>query len=256
MHYNENYLSNVILKLDFPQVDVLLKEDKPEFSEDIADRFPEATSQQLSQMQFSMQIGQPAGFSQQALGYKWDHRNEPDGKKVVVLTPTWLSLEYNPGPNAYDHFPEFRENLEAIFAAFTNRYGVEHFTRLGLRYINEIVLPQGDPLDWNGLINEQLVTSVKAGEAENTELTRSMHQYSGKRDDISFGFVYGIKNPEFPNSVARREFVLDIDCYVAGVIETGEALDRITALNALCSEIFENSIENGLREIMGVIEDG
>ena len=256
MHYDNNFLSNVVLKLDFAQQDVLLKEDKPAFSTDIADRFPEVSSLQLSQTQFTIQLGHSAGFSQQVIGYKWDHRNELNGKKVVVLAPTWLSLEYTLGPGGYDHFPEFRDNLESIFAAFTGQYDVENFTRLGLRYINEIVLPQGDPLDWNGLINEELITSVFAGTAENTKLTRSMHQYSGKRDDISFGFVYGIKNPEYPNAVARREFILDLDCYIAGVVETGEVLDRVNSLNELCSELFENSIENGLREIMGIKEDG
>ena len=256
MHYTRNFLSNVIMRLDFPQVDVLLKEDKPEFSGDISDRFPEATSQQLAQLQFNMHLGHSPDYSQQVLGYKWDHKNEPDGKKVVVLTPTFLSLEYASGLGAYEHFPEFRENLEAVFAAFTNRYEVEHFTRLGLRYINEIVLPRGDPLDWGGLINAELITSVLAGSTENTELTRSMHQYSGKRDDISFGFVYGIKNPEYPNAVTRREFVLDYDCYMTGVVETTQVLSSVASLNALASELFEMSIEDGLREIMGVSNNG
>lgn len=253
MHYRQNFLTNVILRLDFPQLNVLLREDKPEFSGDISERFPEVNSQQLSSMQFSMALGGSSGISQQALGFKWEHRNERDGKKIVVLAPTFLSMEYTPGP--YDHFPEFQDNLNAIFEAFSDRYDVEQFTRLGLRYINEITIPDGNPLDWDDLINERLITSVMAGRTDNFDLTRSMHQYSAKNDDVSVGFIYGIKNPEYPNAVARREFVLDCDCYISGVVESGEVLGRVTELNAICAEMFENSIENGLREKMEVIDD-
>ena len=255
MHYQKNYLTNVILRLDFPQQNILLVQDKPTFSTDIKDRFPVVSSHQLSQMSFSMGPGQDAGFSKQTLGFKWDHRNAPDGNKVVVLSPSHLSIEYTQGQDAYDHFQEFQDNLMAVFEAFENRYQVPQFTRLGLRYVNEIVMPQGNPLNWDGLINNHLITSVKAGEKENFDLTRSIHQYSSAYDDISVNFIYGIKNPEYPSAVARREFILDFDCSISGEIESNDVLGRVVQLNEICSELFEDSIENDLRELMEVIED-
>lgn len=252
MHYRRNHLTTVIMRLDFPQLNVLLREDTPKFSDEISNRFPEVSSEQLSQIQFTMGPG-ASGINQEVLGFKWEHRNEPNGTKVVVLAPTFLSIEYTPGP--YEHFPEFMKNWSAVFNAFTKHYEVEQFTRAGLRYINEIVIPDGNPLDWDGLISEGLITAVKSGETDNLEMTRSMHQYSAKRDDISVRFVYGIKNPEYPNAVARREFVLDYDCYISGVVERDEVLNRVSELNTICAEMFESSIEEGLRKRMEVIDN-
>jgi uncharacterized protein (TIGR04255 family) len=72
------------------------------------------------------------------------------------------------------------------------------------------------------------------------------------RDDISVILNYGINNPDYPNPVARRQFILDLDCYVSGVIESGEAEQRIKDVNALAEDVFEHSIEQGLREKMGI----
>ena len=50
--------------------------------------------------------------------------------------------------------------------------------------------------------------------------------------------------------------MLAYDCYIDGVVRIGKVLERVTSRNELCSELVEKSIEDGLREIMGIKEDG
>jgi uncharacterized protein (TIGR04255 family) len=168
----------------------------------------------------------------------------------VTLAPDFLAIEY--GADSYQHFDELREQAGFALDSFRNHFGAVQFNRIGLRYVNEITLTEGAPLDWDGLINPNLVTSVKAGLVNGLRMTRSVHQLIAIKDDISVILNYGINNPDFPNPVARRQFILDQDCYVSGLVESGEADQRIRDVNVLAEEVFEHSIEDGLRQKMEV----
>lgn len=67
-------------------------------------------------------------------------------------------------------------------------------------------------------------------------------------------FNYGIHNPDFPNTLARRAFILDYDCSKSGV-ESGQALETIDKLNRVCETMFEHSIGPDLRGRMVEIHE-
>jgi uncharacterized protein (TIGR04255 family) len=72
----------------------------------------------------------------------------------------------------------------------------KEFTRLGLRYINEIEKPgtANDPLNWEGYLNLELAQSVKAGLIKDLRVARSMHQLHLIKDDVTILFNYGLYN--------------------------------------------------------------
>jgi uncharacterized protein (TIGR04255 family) len=205
-------------------------------------------------MQFSVVMGGIGGvnFGQQAGGYVRLHKTA-DGKRTLTLTPDFLAVEYAAG--AYDHFVELKEQIGFVLQAFRDNFESVQFTRIGLRYVNEITRSEGDALDWAGLINPDLVTSVKAGLHNGLRMTRSAHQLIALKDDITVILNYGINNPDFPNVVARRQFVLDLDCYISGVVESGDVEQRIKDVNGLAEKIFENSIGDDLRTEMGTVNE-
>jgi uncharacterized protein (TIGR04255 family) len=82
------------------------------------------------------------------------------------------------------------------------------------------------------------------------KLTRSMHQLATIDDDVSLLLNYGILNQEFPNPVARRSFIIDLDFSMAGEIHANELIARISELNGKAEGLFESVIDDGLREIM------
>lgn len=189
-----------------------------------------------------------SGVTEQIMGIQWHHRKIENGTIVVVLGPTFLAFEY--GKNDYHHFPPFRAEVEAVLMAFQTLYQVPIFNRIGLRYINEIIFTEGNPLDWNNLIAPDLITAVKACTTEGMDMVRSMHQLHVRKNDSIIVFNYGLSNPDFPNTLARRVFVLDYDCSQTGVA-SNNALNSLNELNVICESMFELSIEDGLRDHMG-----
>jgi uncharacterized protein (TIGR04255 family) len=255
MHYEHNYLTKVVLRLDFDALEQLRQNVqvsvKPEFSNRIAAIYPIVAGQPTATL--SVNIGpMGSGINQQITGVQWHHRKVENGTCVVALAPEFLAIEYGKGD--FDHFPPFRAEVQTILMALQDMYHVPTFNRIGLRYIDEISIPDGNPLDWNGLIAPDLITSVKACIQEGMDMVRSIHQLHARRNECTMVYNYGLHNPDFPNTLARRSFVLDFDCSRSGVA-AGEALQVIDDINNFCESIFENSIQDGLREKMGIIHD-
>lgn len=250
-HYQRTFLKQVILRLDFNRLAILLIDAETPFTGDMRDRYPDVTSNAATLFQVVMAQGGMAHVGQQGAGWLRVHKAQGLARSVT-LAPEWMALEY--GEGAYQHFDELREQIAFVLRSFRNRFGQQQFTRIGLRYVNEIARPEGNALDWDALINPDLVTSVKAGLLNGLRMARSVHHLVAQRDDMSVILNYGINNPDYPNPVARRQFVLDLDCYVSGLVESAEAEQRIGDLNRLAEDMFEHSIEQGLRDIMGIMQ--
>jgi uncharacterized protein (TIGR04255 family) len=249
-HYNKTFLKQVILRLDYARLAVLQTDQETPFTQDMRARYPVVTSNPTTQFSVSLASG-GVNFGQQGLGWVRIHKTE-NGSRTATLAPDFLALEYT--GETYQHFDELREQVGFMLHSFRHHFDAVQFTRIGLRYVNEITLAEGAALDWDGLINANLVTSVKAGLLNGLRMARSLHQLIALRDDISVILNYGINNPDYPNPVARRQFILDLDCYASGVIESGEAEQRIKDVNALAEDVFEHSIEQGLRDKMGTVK--
>jgi uncharacterized protein (TIGR04255 family) len=252
MHYKKNFLTKTILRFDFGAVPALKGAEKSEFSARIEDIYPLVTPKPTTTV--SLNFG-PKGsaIQHEVTAMLWEHRKVQDGTRVVFLSSDFLAIEF--GPNDYDHFPPFRAEMEKVFGAFQAVYQPTHINRLGLRYINEITLPQGNPLEWTGLVKAELITSVKACFTNGAKMVRSVHQLQMQREDLAMRFVYGISNPDHPAALARRHFMLDYDCYQQESIPSNEVMSTLDRLNGFCETMFEASIDGGLRQLMEVINE-
>jgi uncharacterized protein (TIGR04255 family) len=253
LHYNKTFLKTVILRLDYSRIARLLTDQETVFTQEMKARYPDVTS--MPAVQFSVLTGGLGGgvnFGQQGGGYVRLHKTA-DAKRILTITSDFLAIEYASG--AYEKFAELREQIGFALRSFREHFGAVQFTRIGLRYVNEIIRQEGSPLDWAGLINPDLVTSVKAGLHNGLRMTRSAHQLIALKDDATVILNYGINNPDFPNVVARRQFVLDLDCYISGIVESGDVEAKIKDINSLAEKVFENSIGVDLRTEMGIVNE-
>jgi len=98
-----------------------------------------------------------------------------------------------------------------MYNTFNNIYHPSIIKRIGLRFINEIKL-KGNPLDWDGIINNNLYCIINAFPDLSTSLKRAMSQLHISLEDHSIIFQFGIFNSEYPNIITQREFILDYDC--------------------------------------------
>jgi uncharacterized protein (TIGR04255 family) len=253
MHYRTNFLSHVVFRLDYRRLEAGLSIDvKPPFSARIADIYPVASAKPITLIHLSVGPQGP-GIQQQQIAAQWEHRKVSEGTRVATLTPEFIALEY--GAKDFDNFPPFRDEIQRVYDAFQADYHVAEFTRLGLRYINEIVLPEGDALDWEGFLNQGLITSVKTYISEGMRPIRSMHQCLMRCDDGTVTVHYGLNNPDFPNPIVRRAFILDFDCAQDQAVAAAEVMPLVGRLNTIAENLFESSIEDGLRERLGVMDD-
>lgn len=256
MHYRKNFLTNVVLRLDFDAIAALREsvsiDVRPAFSARLAETFPVVSGKPTATL--AVNVGpMGAAISQQMTGVVWDHRRVENGTQLIQLTPESMSIEY--GKDDFDHFPLFRAHVQLAVDSLIAEYHPHHVNRLGLRYINQVTLPEGNPLDWAGILRPDLITAAKAGALQDTQIVRSMHQITVRRGDHTSVFNYGLINPDFPNALARRVFVLDYDCSQVGQIAVGDILASVDQANTICETMFENSVDAGLREIMEIIND-
>lgn len=156
MHYQKNFLTSVIFRLDFPEIPALKQEDDIQFTKDIADKYPEYSKQQVSitSLEFT-----PESDSYQKVKYwRRDHLSDKNGNKGVYLLPQALIIEHK--QKQYKNFAEFYKDVEYIYKILQTNYNISNYSKIGLRYINEIMVPGINPLDWHDYIRSELASAI------------------------------------------------------------------------------------------------
>lgn len=250
--YKKNFITNVIFRIDFPKI-LNLTEQKPpsKLQEIISEKFPILDESIRSEIK--TKIMKNSTFDIKGTSKKsWNFSNREKTKKVSI-DPEFLIIEYL----KYENFTEFFKTIKFIFENFINLYNIRLINRLGLRYINQIKLEMGNPLNWNNLIDASLFSVSKNFVKTNyrNNISRSMHFLGINEEEYNLIFQFGMHNSEYPSPMNRKEFILDYDCMSKEEIDVIEVLNKVEKFNKIIYEWFESSIMNKLREEMGVIKN-
>ena len=244
--YKKNFLTNVIFKLDFQKILELNEKNPPsEFQKKIADKFPITNELRNKLLEFETKKETEDVSVKQERTLSWEFMNKEKTKKVIVDSQ-FLIVEFL----KYTTFEEFFQDIKFILGIFSELYCVKISKRIGLRYINQINIPSGDPLDWNLLINKDLFGLTKNFLSDKDPILRSMHLLEVKQESYTLRFQFGLFNSEYPNPIARKEFVLDYDCFSVEEKETSDIFSRIEEYHAVIRNLFEKSIMENLIKIM------
>lgn len=238
--YKKNFLSNVVCKIDFPKV-LALKEGPIEFQKVINTKFPHLKEDKKLEINLDLMTG----LGQQDFTLCWLFSNK-EKNKIIGVTSDSLFLEYK---QHYVDFQEFKEDFEFMSSNFFKIYPVGVITRIGLRYINEIKISEGNPLEWDGLIRKELIEHLKFFK-EKSGLARSMQLVEIVKDDYKLRFKYGLFNSDFPAKISRKEFVLDFDCITLNELEQSGIMSTASKFNEVITDFFEDSISDGLKKIL------
>ncbi len=244
--YKTNFLTNVVFKVDFPKILELNEQNPPaKLQEKIREKFPDLKEIKKQYIKFDTKLTGENVEVKQEKTISWKFSNKEKTKNVFVDSE-FIYLEYN----KYTKFQEFLEDIKFIISIFFEIYPVKISKRIGLRYVNQIKLPEGDPLDWNGLINESLFDVTNRFIDEKDNLRRSMHSLEIKENEHNLRFQFGSFNSEYPNTIARKEFVLDYDCYTVEETDITDVSIKAKEFHEIISKWFEKSILDGLRDKM------
>ena len=92
--------------------------------------------------------------------------------------------------------------------------------------------------------------------SDKEDMSRHITLIELNKEDYRLRFQYGIANSLYPSKIIRKEFVLDYDCFTFESLESPEEItSKVSEFNKTILDIFEESIEDGLRERMEMVED-
>jgi uncharacterized protein (TIGR04255 family) len=247
--YLKPFLKSVIIRIDFVSHfrkgnDELSKELKTE----LLRFFPILEPRTF----ISGQVEVKRGSSKQMIeeGTNWlFHGIERD--KTLSIGTDHFDISYN----KYESFDSLFNDFRPITVSMYNAYRDLQAIRFGLRYINNIELEGTDVFEWTNYLNKALLKIFDIPEDKQT-ICRAFHNLTMNYGDMILTFQYGMHNPDFPAPIRKKIFVLDYDAYYHGLQEMDDVLRNTHEFHDRIEKMFESSISQRLRVIMGVVKNG
>lgn len=239
-----NFLKNVIFKMDFLGEIKLSAQFVDNIRRIVSNDFPEFEPQEQVSLQVMVKTDESEKITKEKRSkvFRFYHST----------TNNSLTLEGDAiifDMKTYNSYEDFRNIVKNVIQNVETENQSAKLSRTGLRYINQLILDEGNPFDWNELIKEPLISSLEFIDNRN-ELARLMGVIELNRSDYFIRFQYGWYNSEFPNPIAKKEFALDYDCYSKNEIDISEVLSQIDIYHIAIKELFEYSKEDGLQNMI------
>ena len=200
---DNNLIRSVVCELRIPTLLELEERPPVQFQKAIRKQYPLYKSGKKVQMS-------AGGVEQTALHTFLDKKQ----RWTVTLKASALSLE----TRRYKSYEEFRNRLELIVAESRETRDSDFFTRVGLRYINELPVGQADLDGW---VNPELVAPLLSGVLG--EVDQLWQAVRGSSRSGKFLLQHGLasfeREDEAPPQLENQRYVIDTDMYCEDVEE-------------------------------------
>lgn len=222
-------LKNVICQVRFDEI-LRVTQEPVSFQEAMRQRFPRFGRQQGVQLVFG------AGVGHAGLASGWQFRTQ-DGSTVLTLSSGALSLE----TSRYVDFPSFRSDLTTALAALTSIYNPNQFTRIGLRYVNEVTrqYDQGQRPDWSHWLNDELTIGI--ARTKGRSLRSAATLLAVEYPHCLMNFRYGFAATSSPQHEAEA-LVVDADYFREADLDPTSTIDFVSSCNDTAYRVFRWSI--------------
>jgi uncharacterized protein (TIGR04255 family) len=248
--YKRNYLTHVIIKVDFEGVLSIDNELPPAIAKKASSIFPLFEPKPSAHQEFNISAD-GAKLVKRIESTNWIFRGT-NREKVLSISRENLQKEHTSlmvDYSKYESFDNTKNEFISILDAILDTFPESKIIRVGLRYINSINLNEKNPFTWNKYINSTLLNSFKFVK-DREFISRSFHNLELKYDDMNVRFQYGMHNPDYPSVIKKKEFILDYDAYFSGEQDKNEIPKRLETYHDYIESLFENSIKDGLRDKM------
>lgn len=242
MKYKKNFVNTVICRVDFPEISALKSQEPTDFHSEIIELFPRIEKG----LEAQLSTKDSSGLTIKEQLAKWTMSNKEKDKKITLSQKNMI-LEFL----KYNNYDDFKSTWDEVFRVLLLKYSITFFDRLGLRYINRVSLEKGNPLIWKNYINNKLIAGLGFCPDMASDVVRSMHQIIFNKNGKKIIFNYGIWNDNYPDAPSLKHFMLDYDCFIDSPIEAAEISNKIKEFIDIIYYLFEKSIEDKLRDIMG-----
>ncbi|MEX0806135.1 MAG: TIGR04255 family protein [Candidatus Binatia bacterium] len=223
VHFKKNFIKTAVCELRFPALLEFETNPPTLLQKELRKDFPHYERQQ------SIRIDQPTEKE-----YKHLLRSKK-GDWLVSFKSTSIALE----TGRYTHFENFLEQLELVLKRSLRFLDTDFFTRVGLRYINEIKI-EDSVLD--GWIRDDLIGPLSRGVYGTVE--RFIQEVRGHASSGKYTFRHGFVSDK-PDL-----YSIDMDFYNE-TIEADQTLTKVTELNKESFKLFWWTIGPKIKERLG-----
>jgi hypothetical protein len=242
--YKNDYLSQVIIKVDFAMDLVSIQKDlNSDLIKVILNYFQVPEPRKMIGRKFQISNQKIESSKEESMEWRYFNR---DHTKLLTLNPMFMVIDYKKHVEFDNVKKEFIDILKSLFDSELNI----QISRFGLRYINNIELNENDPTNWTKYINKNLLSIFNFYE-DSQALSRILNHIEFNFDDLKLRFQSGVRNSDYPATIKRKVFVLDLDCYYNGLLNDVYAVeDKASRAHDKIYEIFDKSITEKLKKMM------
>jgi len=252
--YQFNFLTNVIARIDFVnEIEDLREALSDEVRNQCGCSFPIIQPQRKETR--SVAILSDNGVTRVneniSTSFDWNCFGK-NREKQLTISSEYLFIEYKQY-NGYDLFK--KDFIDAVYA-LSKVYRNFKIKRLGLRYINQIDLNERRvPSDWHTYwgryIQPDLIANLYFLDFDQRKhMSRAMGNIEINFGDYFLHFQHGIYNEDYPAANRKTKYILDIDVYMDGFLDSNDLETRLDIFHEEAAKWFEQSISEELRNIM------
>lgn len=244
--YSNNFLKDVIFRVDFSPILKINVDHPVEFQEIIKTHLPSLIIEEIQEIETQFQNMAPAGSK--IIKYPQYVFSNKEKTVKVTLSNSNLLIHYS----KYDTYSNFKSIIELAYNQLYKIYKPIDMKRIGLRYINELTFETGNLFEWSKYVAKPLVGAIEDFFNPKEELARSIGQTILNKGNHTLKFTYGMHNKtSFPAPIARRQLILDYDCSTTILDETN-VLSFLDIFHNEIQSLFEKCITQEFRTYMGV----
>lgn len=169
-----------------------------------------------------------------------------DRKQRLIINENCLVLDFD----RYDGYRYLENSLVNIVSRLFEKYpeGL-NIKRLGLRYVNNLRLPDNDLFAWEDYINNEMIHMFNVIPEKN-KYVRVINVTELLYDDFQIRFQYGMHNPDYPATIQKKIFVLDFDASYNGILNIEDIKSLLPKFHTQIQTLFEESITDKYRDFM------
>jgi uncharacterized protein (TIGR04255 family) len=232
-------LKAVVCQLQFNPILRVGRELPVDFQEALRQRFPKFAPLTEEQIQFRVELPAARGIGSSAevlpvgSGAKWVFSSEDD-TSTASLSSSSVSLE----TTAYRNFAQFFEDFHRVYSALHESLpgGINHFTRVGLRYINVFEQAQF-PGSWVPRFNPALIGPM-ADQLLGPSVALTRQRFVLAEDDWVMNVQHGTDD--------EGNYRLDIDHAINDRVEEQDVAQKLEMFNRRIYQVFRWAISDAM----------
>ena len=242
--YEHNILFDLALQARFPDI-VKIQENPGEFQDILRKNgYPE----------YDSDIFIPEELEDTSSEEKLFRFLSADKNWQIFLTKSTIALGC---PRNYRNYEDHRKRFKTVLELFREVYEPSNFTHVGLRHrsiANKTILPHVET-DIKDFIPAHIFPELSASLASNIKSLQKVSPFNEGDLNARIIHVFSEVSGRFGNTAVENEesYIIDMTCFVEKNIErTDDVLSRYDRFTEITRDIFEWSITDKLREVMGI----